>query len=134
VAPSKEDLDLIREVFNLNGLAEDQAPTVEDADESVNGATRSTNGSNGFTPDDDDDLEDDDDFDPDEDFEPGDVPPIIRYMHLKDVYILLPVPHDGFTQSFVPIWRIKHTSIDGWLLGQAVPNVPPGAGATKTDD
>jgi hypothetical protein len=74
----------------------------------------------------DDNIEDDDD----EDEEEPDFPPDfseIRHLHLKDVEIVFPAPGLEFAQTRIPTWRIRLTSIDGWLVGRSVSHMefPP---------
>ncbi|RMG77841.1 MAG: hypothetical protein D6711_00685 [Chloroflexi bacterium] len=58
--------------------------------------------------------------DPDDDSQdPMLIPAPVRYLHLRDALILSPYPAMGFSQSILPIMRIKLTAVDGWLLGQA---------------
>jgi hypothetical protein len=44
--------------------------------------------------------------------------PPIRYLHLRDPYILYPGAAMSFTESPLPILRIRLTEIDGWLPGR----------------
>jgi hypothetical protein len=55
--------------------------------------------------------------DDDDDEQPGITP--ILHMHLRDPIVLFPQPAIGFTESIVPILRIRLTSVDGWMLGRA---------------
>lgn len=48
------------------------------------------------------------------------LPPPVRHLHLKDVYVLTPQPSIAFTHSMLPIMRIRLAVIDGWFLGQAM--------------
>jgi len=71
------------------------------------------------------------DFYPEEDKdEPGEddlgVTPIL-HMHLKDPLVLFPQPAIGFTDSVVPILRVRLTAVDGWMLGRAsiAPSIDP---------
>lgn len=48
----------------------------------------------------------------------------IRHLHLKDVEIVFPAPGLEFFQSRIPTWRIRLTSIDGWLVGRSVAQMP----------
>jgi hypothetical protein len=66
---------------------------------------------------DDEDPSDDDDF--------GGFPEPIRFLHLREVTVLTPQPSLGFETAIVPTMRVRLTSIDGWLLGQAVANDGP---------
>ncbi len=65
----------------------------------------------------------DDDHDDDND-EVMDFPAPIRYMHLRDVTVLSPMPSITFWDSILPIMRVRLTSLDGWLLGQSVEEPP----------
>jgi len=47
-----------------------------------------------------------------------DAPPI-RHLHIRDVVVLSPQPSLVFGHSQMPIVRIRLTTIDGWMLGQA---------------
>ena len=66
---------------------------------------------------DDDPVADDEELD-DEDLA---LSPYIRYLHLKDFSVLTPNPPITFSGSSFPILRLRLTSIDGWMLGQATP-------------
>lgn len=68
-------------------------------------------------------LEDYDDENDDLDLDEQDLhtPEPIRYLHLRDMVVLTPSPSLNFAQGVLPIVRIRLTSIDGWLLGQATP-------------
>lgn len=72
--------------------------------------------------------EEDKEGDEDEHNEDGlDVPPDfseIRHLHLKDVEVVFPSPGLEFFQSRIPTWRIRLTSIDGWLVGRSVAHMP----------
>ncbi|MBE0688548.1 MAG: hypothetical protein IH587_00320 [Anaerolineae bacterium] len=46
-----------------------------------------------------------------------DFPPI-RYLHLRDPYILFPGAAMSFTESPLPILRLRLTEVDGWLPGR----------------
>lgn len=76
--------------------------------------------------DEEDEEEDEDDADDDEDDEfdlPSDLSEI-RHLHLKDVEIVFPAPGLEFLQSRIPTWRIRLASIDGWLVGRSVSQMP----------
>jgi hypothetical protein len=64
------------------------------------------------------DDEDDTDFDVPPDFSE------IRHLHMKDVEVVFPAPGLEFFQSRIPTWRIRLTSIDGWLVGRSVAHIP----------
>ncbi len=63
---------------------------------------------------------DEDDLD---DFSPPDFP-AIRHLHLKDVEIVFPSPGLEFMQARVSTWRVRLASIDGWLVGRSVAQIP----------
>ncbi|MCL4248156.1 MAG: hypothetical protein KJ065_08420 [Anaerolineae bacterium] len=44
--------------------------------------------------------------------------PPIRYLHLRDPYILYPGAAMSFTESPLPILRLRLTEVDGWLPGR----------------
>jgi hypothetical protein len=48
----------------------------------------------------------------------------IRHLHLKDVEIVFPSPGIEFFQSRLPTWRVRLASIDGWLVGRSVAQMP----------
>lgn len=56
----------------------------------------------------------DDDVDDEEAFE---TPPI-RYLHLQDPMIIYPGSTLSFSDSPLPIMRIRMNTIDGWMLGR----------------
>ncbi|NDJ59692.1 MAG: hypothetical protein GYB67_01125 [Chloroflexi bacterium] len=89
--PSEEELASIEEAFNFDELTEDEYL------------------------DDDDDPDDMDDLD-DDSFEDGPMP--IRHLHLKNPVLLYPGASVSFTDSPLPIMRIRLTAIDGWMLGR----------------
>jgi hypothetical protein len=62
--------------------------------------------------------DDDDDFDLPSDFSE------IRHLHLKDVEIVFPSPGIEFFQSRLPTWRVRLASVDGWLVGRSVAQMP----------
>ena len=62
--------------------------------------------------------DEDDEFDLSPDFSE------IRHLHLKDVEVVFPAPGLEFFQSRIPTWRIRLTSIDGWLVGRSVAHIP----------
>jgi hypothetical protein len=59
------------------------------------------------------------DYDPDEeeDEEMFDTPPL-RYLHLQDPIIIYPGSTISFSESPLPIMRIRMNLIDGWMLGR----------------
>jgi hypothetical protein len=71
-----------------------------------------------------DDDEDDDDEDEDDEFGPPPDFSEIRHLHLKDVEIIFPAPGLEFFQSRIPTWRIRLSSVDGWLVGRSVSQMP----------
>lgn len=71
-----------------------------------------------------DDDEDEDDEDEDDEFGPPLDMTEIRYLHLKDVEVVFPAPGLEFLESRIPTWRIRLTSIDGWLVGRSVSQIP----------
>jgi hypothetical protein len=42
----------------------------------------------------------------------------IRHLHLKDPVLIYPGSTMSFTESALPIIRLRLTSIDGWMLGR----------------
>jgi len=64
------------------------------------------------------DDDNDDDFDLPPDFSE------IRHLHLKDVEIVFPSPGIEFFQSRLPTWRVRLASVDGWLVGRSVAQMP----------
>jgi hypothetical protein len=42
----------------------------------------------------------------------------IRHLHLKDPVLIYPGSTISFTESALPIIRLRLTSIDGWMLGR----------------
>jgi hypothetical protein len=88
VKPSKDDLTAIDQAFQFDLLTEDTYPD-EDDDEA------------------DETLED----------EPLETPPI-RYLHLKDPMIIYPGSTISFTDSALPILRLRLSMVDGWLPGR----------------
>lgn len=89
VKPSKDDLAAIEETFQFDLLTEDRYP---DEDEEA----------------DDDEIVED---------EPFETPPI-RYLHLKDPMIVYPGSTISFTDSALPILRLRLSMVDGWLPGR----------------
>jgi hypothetical protein len=87
--PSNEDLELLDEVFGLDDMLEDDYPPIDEAlDDEV-----------------DDEM-------------PEDVPPPIRHLHIRDPYILYPGAAMTFTESPMPIMRVRLATVDGWLPGR----------------
>jgi hypothetical protein len=87
--PTPEELKATEELFDFTGLTEDERADREN-DESE-----------------------------DEDFDEGEVHvPTIRHMHLKDPVILQPQSSISFSQSQLPIMRIRLTAVDGWMMGK----------------
>jgi hypothetical protein len=73
------------------------------------------------------DEKDDKDKDEEDDDEDLDIAPDfseIRHLHLKDVEIVFPSPGIEFFQSRLPTWRVRLASIDGWLVGRSVAQMP----------
>ena len=90
--PTREQLEVIDEAFGFDELTEDSYP--ERAE--VNA--------------------EDGDEDDDEDAGFGGSP--IRHLHLKDPVIIYPGSTLSFTESLLPILRIRLITIDGWMLGR----------------
>jgi hypothetical protein len=67
---------------------------------------------------DDEDEDDEDEFALPPDFSE------IRHLHLRDVEIVFPSPGIEFFQSRLPTWRIRLASVDGWLVGRSVAQMP----------
>lgn len=61
---------------------------------------------------------DEDEDDTDEDDEEAFETPPIRYLHLKDPMIIYPGSTISFTDSALPILRLRLSMVDGWLLGR----------------
>lgn len=79
----------------------------------------------------DDDDDDEDDLvaadgkpaaDPDEDDEPP-PPPLLQYLHLKDPVWIYPNSTVRFSQSPLPVIRLRLTAVEGWMFGRI--NVTP---------
>jgi hypothetical protein len=89
--PTPEELKATEELFDFTNLTEDDRT----------------------------DRENDEDEDEDDDFDDGEVHvPTIRHMHLKDPVILQPQSSISFSQSQLPIMRIRLTAVDGWMMGK----------------
>lgn len=104
-APKKEMHKMLKEAeiaWDFTYLTEDTYPEPED--DEIDGENEKP--------------EPDDDFDLPPDFSE------IRHLHLKDVEIVFPSPGLEFLQSRIPTWRIRLTSIDGWLVGRSVAHIP----------
>lgn len=108
----REYLAAVSSMFNaqiqssLKGLSKDERDAAEEAFD-LTGLFED------FYPEEDDDDEDDD---------ISNTAPIL-HMHLKDPLVLFPQPAIGFTDSIVPILRVRLTAVDGWMLGRA--NIMP---------
>jgi hypothetical protein len=89
--PSAEDLELLDEVLGLEDMLEDDYTAPDD--------------------DFDEDDEDDDEM-------PADMSPPIRHLHIRDPYILYPGSAMTFTESPMPVMRIRLAMVDGWLPGR----------------
>jgi hypothetical protein len=105
--PTKKDLKAIDEAFDFTAFAESTSSPEKSAKASGDGKSGKAAKSI-------DDNEDDD-------FDTEDIPAPVRYLHLRDAMILTPQPSIAFSQSILPIMRVRLTAVDGWLLGQAVP-------------
>ena len=46
--------------------------------------------------------------------------PPVRYLHLRDPVIVHPNATMSFTESVLPIMRIRLTEVEGWMLGRIV--------------
>ncbi|MCC6616628.1 MAG: hypothetical protein IT320_24355 [Anaerolineae bacterium] len=92
--PSDEDLNALEEAFGFEDMAEDIYPRDE------------------VNEDEDEDVEADKNASDDMSFPP------IRYLHLRDPYILYPGAAMSFTESPLPILRLRLTEVDGWLPGR----------------
>jgi hypothetical protein len=57
-----------------------------------------------------DDIEDED--------EDGAIFPPIRYVHIRDPFILYPGAAMSFSESPMPVMRLRLTEVDGWLPGR----------------
>ena len=88
--PTREQLRVIDEAFGFDDLTEDSYPDRPEED------------------DDGDEGEDDAAF--------GGSP--IRHLHLKDPVIIYPGSTLSFTESLLPILRVRLITIDGWMLGR----------------
>ena len=100
-APKKEMRKLLKEAeeaWDFTYLTEDRYPDEEDKGDAGE--------------------EEDDDLDDAPDFSE------IRHLHMKDVEIVFPAPGLEFFQSRIPTWRVRLTSIDGWLVGRSVAHIP----------
>ncbi|MDZ4766066.1 MAG: hypothetical protein SGI73_16095 [Chloroflexota bacterium] len=86
---SADDLEAIIDAFDFETLAEDVYP---------------------------EDIEVDKDDENDE--EGGFDTPPLRYVHLQDPMIIYPGSTISFSESPLPIMRIRLNTIDGWMLGR----------------
>ncbi len=91
VKPTKDDLASIDDAFGFDELVEDNYTDESDAgDEEAEAAA-----------------------------EPEFVEPSpIRHLHLKDPVLIYPGATLSFTESALPILRIRLAAIDGWMLGR----------------
>lgn len=89
--PSAEDLQMLEDVLGLEDMLEDDyAPSTE------NGEFEESHG----------------------DDAPADMQPPIRHLHIRDPYILYPGAAMTFTESPMPVMRIRLATVDGWLPGR----------------
>lgn len=95
--PTKEDLASIEDAFGFSEMAEDYYP--EEKPDAADAESE--------------DEEDEDHFD----YESTDAAPI-RHLHLKDPVIIYPSSTLSFTDSALPILRLRLAMIDGWMLGR----------------
>jgi hypothetical protein len=95
--PSKDELKMIDEAFIFNELTED---VYDDEDEEE--------------PEDDDEEGGDED---EEDFGP-EPPAEIRHLHIKDPMFIYSQSSLSFSESPLPIMRIRLTAVDGWMMGR----------------
>ncbi len=98
--PTKEDLASIDDAFGFDEMTEDFYPE-EPAEVPEPDETK--------------DSEAEDDDSPE--FDPIDASPI-RHLHLKDPVIIYPNSTLSFTDSALPILRLRLAMIDGWMLGR----------------
>ena len=98
--PTKEDLASIEDAFGFDELTEDFYPEGDDDEEDEDGKDGK-----------DKEAEEDDDIDAIE-------PSPIRHLHLKDPVIIYPGSTLSFTDSALPILRIRLAAVDGWMLGR----------------
>jgi hypothetical protein len=91
--PTPEDIALMEEVFAFEELLEDDYLDRDELDDDA--------------PDED---EDEDLLD--------EMPPPIRHLHIRDPYILYPGSAMTFSESPMPIMRVRLAAVDGWLPGR----------------
>jgi hypothetical protein len=89
--PTPDDLRVMEEAFGLDDLLEEDYPEDELDGEDTSGE---------HAP------------------EGGDLPPPIRHLHLRDPYILYPGSAMTFTESPLPVMRLRLATVDGWLPGR----------------
>ncbi len=86
-----------------------------------------------FSPDDYVPPVDEDDFDEDDlplspddlgDLDPGEMPPALQHVHIKDPLIVAGDQSVGFGEGGDILYRLRLTSIDGWMVGRLMPDMP----------
>ncbi len=90
--PSEEDLTLLDQVFELGDMLEDDYAEGDDLNDAEEDA--------------------------EEDVPPQDLPSPIRHLHIRDPFILYPGSAMTFTESPLPIMRVRLAMVDGWLPGR----------------
>lgn len=59
-----------------------------------------------------------------EGMEMGDSPPALQHVHLKDPLIIAGDQSVGFGEGENVLYRLRLTSIDGWMVGRLMPDMP----------
>jgi hypothetical protein len=70
------------------------------------------------------DFDDDDRLFAVEDVDMGEGPPLLQHVHIKDPLIIASDQSIGFGEGEDVLYRLRLTSIDGWMVGRLMPNMP----------
>ncbi len=95
VKPTKDDLASIDDAFGFDELVEDNYPDDAESEDQAAEAAEPTAEAPEFVE-----------------------PSPIRHLHLKDPILIYPGATLSFTESALPILRIRLAAIDGWMLGR----------------